>query len=70
MLRGAANVIRQKLTVTMPACPWRESPADYAARLKDIARTVNTEHNVENLCHEFPERIRELILREGDRLRK
>ena len=42
----------------------------YRARLKTCAAQINAHYNVEGLCKELPERLRDLDDREGDRLGK
>ena len=50
--------------------PWEEIVDAYSARLKTCAAQINAHHNVEGLCKELPERLRDLDDREGDRLGK
>ena len=42
----------------------------YGARLKEAASYINSTHDVEGLCMEFPGRLRDLVERNGDRLAK
>lgn len=53
---------------TLPKDPWGETEVQFCARLKQIAATINQEHDVDGLCREFPSRINELVKREGERL--
>ena len=56
---------------TLPREPWHESEEDWGKRLKDAVAYINNKHDIDGLCREMPERMRELVHdREGDRLRK
>ena len=51
--------------------PWRESPAEFAARMQRDIRDTNGQCDVEGLCHEFRERLQDMSLKTlGDRLKK
>ena len=60
--------IRQKLTATTPKRPWLESREQYAARLRQVVADINCKFAVGDLCQRFPDRLDELIRRQGDRL--
>lgn len=62
--------VRLKLQTTCPARPWEETRDQYKARLQEIGRQINAEHNVKGLCKELPDRLEELKQRKGDRLQK
>ena len=62
--------IRYRLTKTVPACSWLETPEEYRVRLKRVVVEVNHEYNVDNLCRELPTRVVQLRLAEGGRLQK
>ena len=62
--------VRVRLTRSMPATPWQESRDAFGERLRAACRNVNAEHNVANLCWEFPMRTQKLIDMTGDHLRK
>ena len=62
--------IRYKLTMTVPARPWLETPEEYRTRLKLVVAEVNRAYNVENLCRELPTRVEKLRLEKGGRLPK
>ena len=47
---------------------WEETPADFAKRLAQCVRDVHDTCDVDALCRAFPERLRELKKRNGDRL--
>ena len=49
---------------------WEETEEAYGARLKEAASYINSTHDVEGLCMEFPGRLRDLVERNGDRLAK
>ena len=64
----AVSWIRQKLELTLPREPRKETPASYYSRLKRICREINAEYDVDGLCRKWPGRIAQLIRNEGDRL--
>ena len=49
--------------------PWKESPHDFERRLQACVRDLNSTCDVRGLCMDFPERLRELGRRGGDRLK-
>ena len=65
----AVSWIRHKLTATTPKRPWFESREQYAARLRQAVADINCKFAVGDLCQRFPDRLDELICRQGDRLR-
>ena len=65
----AVSWIRKKLTATTPKRPWLESREQYAARLRQVVADINRSYAVGALCQRFPDRLHELIRRQGDRLR-
>ena len=62
--------MRRLLATSTPPAPWLETREAFAGRLREVARRVNEQHNVAGLCHELPTRLSEVVLKEGDRLRK
>ena len=62
--------IRQRERRTLPRKPWEETEEQFGARLREIARSINKNCNVEGLCWEFPERIHKLLEMEGERIGK
>ena len=65
----AVSWIRQKLTATTPKKPWLETREQYAARLRQVVADINRSYAVGAFCQRFPDRLDELIRRQGDRLR-
>ena len=64
-------VPRARMKRTKPqVLPWLETRSQWAARAAACVRALNRECNVAALCREFPERLRECVRREGDRLPK
>ena len=61
---------RVQLALTCPRTPWTETRSAFSDRLREVCRTMNAEHDVEGLCHEFPGRIQQLVDRGGDSLGK
>ena len=62
--------MRFRLTQTLPAKAWEETPAAFGVRLLQCCAHVKAELYVGALCKEFPQRIRQLVEAEGDRLKK
>ena len=62
--------VRRLLATSTPPAPWLETREAFGGRLREVARRVNEQHNVAGLCHELPTRLSEVVLKEGDRLRK
>jgi len=66
----AVSWVRDRLKKTLPRRCWEETEEAYGARLKEAASYINSTHDVEGLCMEFPGRLRDLVERNGDRLAK
>ena len=66
----AAAWIRLKLSRTLPARPWEESPKQLITRLKRVAARINQEYNVDGLCKDLPKRVELLQQRGGGKLKK
>jgi hypothetical protein len=62
--------VRARQTITTPKKPWTETREAFGERLRAIARHINTQYRVDDLCREFPGRIQQLIDVEGDNLKK
>ena len=62
--------LRTLLKRSLPREPWNETRDAFETRLKAQTQYVNDNYNVDNLSRELPERLEELIRREGDRLPK
>ena len=62
--------VRLRLSRTLPAKPWEESPQKLAARRKRVAAGTNAEYNVTGLCRELPARVHMLFERGGGKLGK
>lgn len=65
----AVSWVRELLHITTPAAPWQETREAFGERLREVARRVNENHNVDGLCNELPRRLQELVGKQGDRLR-
>ena len=61
--------IREGLSQSKAKRPWKESRDQYAARLRSVVADCNARHDVAGLCRGLPKRLRELIRRQGDRLK-
>ena len=62
--------IRKGLTQTLPMRAWEETVDDYASRLKEVVRRVNTHYDVDGLCRALPARIQLLVDAQGGKLGK
>ena len=60
--------IRHRETKTRPKEPWKESVADFTARMKSICADINNTCKVEQLCRDVPKRLQEMKDAEGDRI--
>ena len=56
--------------VTQPREPAKETPDQYAARLRGICQYINANFDVDGLCRGFPGRVQTLVNREGDHIGK
>ena len=65
----AVSWIRRRETRCRPQTPWRETPAQLGARLKQICQEINDKYEVENLCRDWPKRVQEVVDVEGDRIK-
>ena len=61
--------VRRREAVSQPLRPWKETPAEYAARLRSICQYINANFDVEGLCRKFPERLQLVVDAEGDRIK-
>ena len=62
--------VRVQQARTTPKKPGEESREAFGDRLRAMARHINAEYEVENLCREFPSRIQKLIDAGGDNISK
>ena len=62
--------LRRRLTESLPARCWEETPSAFGARLRAACADINANLNVDGLCHDFPKRIQELIEHKGGRLKQ
>ena len=60
----------KRQAITTPKKPWTETREAFCERWRAIARHINTEYHVDDLCREFPGRIQQLIDVDGDNLKK
>ena len=61
--------VRRRGTVSQPLRPWKETPAEYAARLRSICQHINANFDVEGLCRKFLERVQLVVDAEGGRIK-
>ena len=57
----AVSWIRCRLAQTLPKECWKETPAEYEARLKRVVADINANLDVEGLCRRLPDRLRKLV---------
>ena len=50
--------------------PWEETQVQWTKRARKVVASINQEYDVAGLCREFPQRLRDVINSEGERLRK
>jgi hypothetical protein len=60
--------IRWRLTKTLPRECWLETPAEYETRIKQVVQDINANCDVQGLCNNLPQRLRDVIAAEGGRL--
>ena len=61
--------IRHKEVRNRNPKPWEETVAQFGARMKEIARDINQNYDVEGLCWKLPHRLDLLDAAEGDRIK-
>ena len=66
----AVSWLRHRLTQTLPPRCWEETPAAFAARLRQCCADINDNLDVEGLCKAFPGRVQNLVDRRGGRLKE
>ena len=65
----AVAMFRNRLRREKPvALPWEETQEQWAARAGRVVVWMNARCNLVSLCKKFPERLHELLARDGDRL--
>jgi hypothetical protein len=66
----AVSWVRNREKVTQPNEQWKETPQEFAARLRSICQYINDHYDVEGLCREFPQRLKMIVENQGDRINK
>ena len=67
----AISWLRRREEKTRPLAPWHETPAQLRQRLQRLAKVINRDLGVRELCMEFPQRLSDLVKKTGgDRLPK
>ena len=61
--------VRLRDTRTQPRHLYKETVAEYGARLARAAQHINAKFDVQSLCRQLPERLDKLVALEGDRLK-
>ena len=62
--------VRRREKMKQPLHPEKETPAQYATRLRGICKYINEKYDVAGLCRQLPGRLQTLVDREGDRIGK
>ena len=57
------------LSTSVPRTLWKETRAQYSARLRHIVAAINGHHDVEGLCRGLPGRLGALKRHQGDKLK-
>ena len=66
----AVSWIRARETRSRPHEPWKETPPEFGARLRAIARDINANCDVDGLCRKLADRVQRVVDAEGDRINK
>ena len=62
---------RKRMRAERPeVVPWEETPVQWTKRARKVVASINQEYDVAGLCREFPQRLRDVVDSEGERLRK
>ena len=63
--------VRAREAVTVPKEAWKETPEEFAGRLRDICRYINRSYDVSGVCKSFPNRVQKKVVdADGDRINK
>ena len=54
----------------IPARAWQETRDQFKSRIQGVVRHINANYDVENLCRELPDRLKQLKDIGGDKLKK
>ena len=68
MLVRALSWVRACEAVAVPKEPWKETPEEFARRLRDICRYVNRHCDIGGVCKRFPKRVQMVGDADGDRI--
>ena len=68
----AVAVVKDKLAQGTPKAAWRETPAEFYVRLREVGPQITAKGGMDSLCRrEWPQRIHDLVHDPtGDRLGK
>ena len=62
--------IRALMAERIPARAWQETRDQFKSRIQGVVRHINANYDVENLCRELPDRLKQLKDIGGDKLKK
>ena len=60
--------VRRREEATRPREAWKETVAEFGARLRKICQDINDSCDVEGLCRGLPRRVEALVEAHGDRI--
>ena len=66
----AVSHVQKRLCQTRPRKPWLETHRQFTARVQRVVKEVDKSVDLVGLCCEYPTRLRALVEKKGDRLRK
>ena len=65
----AVAMFRNRLRREKPVVlPWEETQEQWAERAAKVVRWMNRSCNLDSLCRKFPERLQQVVDKEGERL--
>ena len=66
----AVSHVQKRIRLTRPRKPWLETREQFVARVQRIVKDVNKSVDLVGICCEYPTRLKTLVEKKGDRLRK
>ena len=66
----AVSHVMKRLRYTRPRKPWLETRQQFTDRMQRVVKDVNKSVDLVGICCEYPTRLRALVEKKGDRLRK
>ena len=66
----SAAWIRRREGITKSTTPWKETPAQFAERMRSICSHINPNWDVDGLCRALPKRVQAGIDAKADRINR